>query len=339
MELEIKRAPVHTLGDASALQIRWLGTACYALELGGLSVLLDPFVSNGFVYPWNMESRKDEVERLLAPLEPRPQAVFVSEGHTDHVLDAHRALALWPEATLWGSRTVKNVLAGHGLQERVRDVAKEPTGELFEPGEKPGVALRFQAFESKHTPHFKSGWTFLGGTVDEPLDDEPGFWDYVAGEAYNYLLEFRSLSDPKALPLNVFVLNAPHSRKFPLPSADTPIDVLLILTPSTETVEGDYPAEWIERLQPRVIVLSHFDDFMSPRDYDQEPPSEVLYEADITGFLLDAQRAALRYERFERIVVPALADPSHRSGNTVVRVPLTYRLEASEAAPEGPKSR
>ena len=322
VQLEITRAPVHVVSDPTALQIRWLGTTCYVLELGELSVLLDPFVSNGYVYPWNMESRKDEVLRRFAPLTPAPQAVFVTETHTDHFLDAHAALRLWPEVTLYGSRTAQNLLAGYGLRERARDVAEHPTGELNEPREEPRFALTFEAFASKHTPHFKSGWTFLGGGEAEPLEDEPGFWDYQAGEAYNYLFTFRSLENPALQPLRVFMLNAPHSRSFPLPPADTPIDVLLILTPSTETVEGDYPAEWIHRLQPRIVVLAHFDDFLSARDYDQDPPTKVLYEADVLGFLLEAQRAALSYPRFERIVVPALSDPSHRAANTVVRVPL-----------------
>ncbi|MEZ6189154.1 MAG: MBL fold metallo-hydrolase [Planctomycetota bacterium] len=315
--LEVRPAPQHVPRDPTALQIRWLGTTCYALELGGLCVLTDPFVSTGTVYPWSFGSQPDEVARRLAPLDPAPQALFVTEGHVDHALDAHAALGLWPQAQLYGSRTVRHLLAGFGLDARAHDVAAVTSGELLEP-EAGRFAVRWRAFPSAHTPHFESGWTFLGGVLDEPLDEPPGFWDYQAGEATNYLFSFTG----GARPLNVFLLNAPHSRRYPLPPADTPIDVLLLLTPSTATVEGDYPAEWIERLQPRVVILAHFDDFLARRDYDRDPPVEVLYEADVLGVLLEAQRAAERYPGCERIVVPALSDPTDRRANTVVRIAL-----------------
>ena len=129
------------------------------------------------------------------------------------------------------SDAVRHLLAGFGLDARAHDVAAVTSGELLEP-EAGRFAVRWRAFPTAHTPHFESGWTFLGGVLDEPLDEPPGFWDYQAGEATNYLFSFTG----GARPLNVFLLNAPHSRRYPLPPADTPIDVLLLLTPSTATV-------------------------------------------------------------------------------------------------------
>ncbi len=61
-----------------------------------------------------------------------------------------------------------------------------------------------------------------------------------------------------------------------------------------------YPEELIGRLQPKSIVLSHFNDFFAER-----ADRRLLPTAELTAFLGKCQRAA-SYPGLERILIPDL---------------------------------
>ena len=344
--LSVNNADRAIEGDDKALQIRWFGTACYALQLGELSIVLDPFISTGLTFPGVFVSREEAVGRVFAPLKPEPRAIFVNHTHFDHFLDADEALSTWRDATLYGSQSAVNILHGFGLHKRAVNVAgADRTGRSQMSGviSRGQHSVRYQAFRTEHTPHFRNSLlevTLLDGLVPEPLPEPPRFLDYKAGEVYNYLFEFtrkkaRAGADSNARQetdshrssptgprkLTVFYLGSPyHFDPARLP-ADTPIDVLIMLVPSAQNVES-YPDLWLDHLRPGHIVLSHYDNALQ-----RDSADKVLFAADLIGVLRDVQRAAAK-NGFERIYVPSIAEPSPGvsgpSGrrDTAIRIPF-----------------
>jgi hypothetical protein len=78
------------------------------------------------------------------------------------------------------------------------------------------------------------------------------------------------------------------------------VDVAILCAPTWELSEG-YPGNILQRLKPRHIVASHYDNFfqVNPK------PTEFVPLADMDGFLMRAQNAA-RYPEFENILVPSV---------------------------------
>ncbi len=330
---QIDPAQKHQVGDKSALQVRWFGTSCYTLELGELSLMLDPFVSNGYCFPPDFRKNRAEVDRVFEHLTPAPTAIFVNHTHNDHFLDADRALVEWEDTVLYGGRSAGNLLAGFGLQDRARDVGERSPGRVPEEGGVSGHYVRYQAFRSMHTPHFVlrdleiAGikvpiidvvLTGLNGVVPEPLTEAPEFTDYQTGEVYNYLFDFCDAETDERR-ITVFLLGSPFSEAEPLPPEGTPIDVLIILVSSADNVEGDYPAAWIRRLNPRFMVLSHYNNFFAKRGDSGE--YDTLFAADVEGFIEDL-RAVAADEGVEKIYAPSVADPSREDLDTALRFPI-----------------
>ncbi len=170
------------------------------------------------------------------------------------------------------------------------------------------------ALKTANTPHFAffpllvnsfsfSG-TLLDGIIDKPLSKPPTSMDYQSGEVYNFLFRFRHDSTE----FIVLMLGSPMPLiDYPqsLPPQGIPIDVVFGLTANAENVI-DYPKEQMERLMPRVIILSHFNNFFN-KNADEILHIEGHPLVDIDQYLLDVQKIA-DYPGFEKIIVPAITE-------------------------------
>lgn len=314
--IEIRRSD-HALRESDAgypnqLQLYWFGTACHLIQLGGVSVLTDPFVTN-HLKPFGMVSNPDRVEATLGRIAP-PDAVLLNHSHHDHILDAHAAMsqAEWKARglPLYGGRSAVNLLAGfaggqldpswhpveHGTRVRIA-------------GSKPGYSAVVTAYRSKHGPHLECGYTLADGLIDHPRTTPPrDLLDFQAGEVFNYLIEMRA---PGGVRFNVFYLGAAfHFDESPgsLPPEGTRIDVAIILAPSAKNVRG-YPADHLARLRPKNIVLSHFNTFIR-EDPDEQLAYGPMDFAKMPKFTRDVQatfalNAAARPD-FGKMFVPAI---------------------------------
>ena len=72
-----------------------------------------------------------------------------------------------------------------------------------------------------------------------------------------------------------------------------------------------YPKKDMDDFKPRVVVLSHFNNFFK-NNSDEVLNTLNVPKADIKGVLLNVQLAA-NYPRFEKVIVPALTE---LEGNT-----------------------
>src|SRR5919109_228254 len=89
-----------------AVEIRWLGHACFELEAGGANVLIDPFLTGN---P-SAAASADEVE---------PDVILLTHGHADHLGDTVD-IAMRTGATVVAIVELAHEIAGAGV-ENVKD--------------------------------------------------------------------------------------------------------------------------------------------------------------------------------------------------------------------------
>lgn len=295
------------------LQISWFGSACHLIQLGDISILTDPFVSNGFKIA-GIKSSPMRVAETLGMIRP-PDAVLVNHSHHDHILDAFAAMSqpAWKSAgvPLFGGASCKNLLAGwQDTEVDKRCHALADQGETFSipiAGKK-GYKMKVTAFLTKHSPHLKCGFTFADGFIEQPRESPPhNIFDFKAGEVFDFLIE---LTSPSAA-FNIFILGAPADlEQLPnsLPKSGTPIDVAIILAPSADNVSG-YPEQHLARLRPKHVILSHFNTFMHE---DPDAQLSVLGKDFIKMPKLsrDVQSTfasnATDYPDFKKLYIPAI---------------------------------
>lgn len=282
-------------GAEQTLNIQWLGTACHSITLGDASLLTDPFVTyRGLLRVIFGKLRSDarQVERFLGPLDP-PDAIFVGHSHYDHMLDLHaaRLRAGWGQVPVYGSETTKNLLAGFG------------------PGATDGVhanrldsgwvrindGLSYRAFSAEHAPQAKDILLYPG-YVTAPRSTPPvRAGDFKCGDTYAYLFKLKK-GDAE---FTVFFMGSASTPPlgFPPPEIER-VDVAILCVPGWKNVTG-YPREFIRRLRPRQIVLTHFDNFIQ----EGRAWKSVIATAHLHEFIRESL-AECSYPGFERIVVP-----------------------------------
>jgi L-ascorbate metabolism protein UlaG (beta-lactamase superfamily) len=296
-------------GFADALQLSWFGSGCHLIRLGELSVLTDPFVSNGppLAYPRSRTERVNETLGMIAP----PEAVLINHSHFDHFLDAYPALALEPwrkaRVPLYGGMSCRNLVAGWKDDDVTRrcHVIENHGGKVRVHGVPSGYKLEVTAYPGTHGPHLKCGYTAFDGKVEQPLTSPPeSIDDYKTGEVFNYLIKLTQGTTS----FTVFYLGAIgdlDAIPTKLPGGDR-LDVVLLCAPGADKVPG-YPAGALTRLKARHVVLSHFNTFL------KEDPDEQLsfggkdmIHFDKLSREIQASGLSDDYKEFEKLHIPAI---------------------------------
>ena len=228
-----------------SVRVQWLGTAGFAIEHDGHTLLLDPYVT-----------RASLARCLLAPLRPdhdairrwvpRADAIVVGHTHFDHVLDVPR-IARTTGARVFGSRSAVALCRAQGVSEdRVEVVERDAGSEPVEREVGP-FALRF--VPSAHSPLVLGRVPFPGEIAD--CGDVP-----MRAEAYRcgavFGVEVRvagrtlyHLGSAELVDANVAVKN---------------LDLLLMCVAGW-TTSRELPERVGHRFAPGAVLLSHWDDF------------------------------------------------------------------------------
>jgi L-ascorbate metabolism protein UlaG (beta-lactamase superfamily) len=232
------------LGLPAGLELEWLGVAGYRLTYAGVSVFVDPYVSRVPV--------RDLL--LRRPALPDPAmidryvradvvaGVLIGHTHWDHAVDAP-AIARRFGTTAYGSDSLARLMRLHGLP----SVVVEP-GRRYELG----------PFVVSFTPSRHSKLLF-GRKVpfDGPLTCEdahalsPGA--YKCGAVYGIRIEVAGIS-------------LYHQGSADLDDAQLerdPVDVFLAGVAGRQ-VTPRYWERILPKLDPRVVVPTHYDDFFAP---------------------------------------------------------------------------
>jgi len=264
----------------AGLQLRYLGAGGFLLSRDGEALLTAPFFSNPplrrVIFGW-IRADQAQIDRHLEPLRGQlrgVQAILVGHAHYDHLMDLpYLAERYAPEARIYGSRTSVHLLAAALDPQRLVPM-EGGLGTREVPGQwhlVNGGRIRFMALESAHAPHL-GGWKFFGGEYAADLGALPTRASgWREGQTLAYLIDF--LGEEGQVEFRVYYQDAACAPPagfppaFDLPADQHRVDVAILCAAGFEQVEN-YPEGIVRHLQPRALVLAHWENFFSPLPQD-----------------------------------------------------------------------
>jgi L-ascorbate metabolism protein UlaG (beta-lactamase superfamily) len=228
------------------LEIEWLGTAGFRLTAGGTTVLIDPYVSRPGVRDVALARPLRASTALIDRHVPRADAVLVGHTHFDHALDVP-TIARRDGSTVYGSRSLHHLMGLHGLAAAAVQV------EPHRPYEIGPFTVAF--VPSRHSRLLAGVAVPSGGelTCDH--------LDHLNGRAYN-------CGQVWGITIDVAGLTLYHQGSADLlDDARLPrdVDVFLCGIAGRAFARG-YLQRILTRLEPKVVVPHHWDDFLAPLD-------------------------------------------------------------------------
>lgn len=265
----------------SPLRITWLGTAGFAIEHDGTTLLIDPYVTRASLWDCVRAPLRSDAG-AVARWAPRADAIVAGHTHFDHALDVP-AIARATGATVYGSRSCAALCRIDGVPaDRVVDVESALGGEPVRAQVGP-FALRF--VPSAHSALLLGRVPFPGEIAD--CDQVPmraqryrcgavfGVEITVAGKRL-YHLGSANLVDAQRVP---------------------GVDVLLMCVAGW-TSTPDFPTRVLSAFAPGTILLSHWDDFFRPMEEGARPLPALAFPR-----LVDALGAATRDVRLGTVPI------------------------------------
>ena len=268
------------LGLPAGLDITWLGVSGYLLTYEGVSLFVDPYVSRVPLRALVLrrEAMPDEelIDRYIDA--PGPVAgVLVGHTHFDHAVDAP-AIARRYGTKAYGSSSLAHLMRLHGLGERAVEVVPHQPYELGP------FVVRF--VPSRHSK-------LLFG-VKVPMDGEltcdhlHGLVPtaYKCGAVYGIRIDVAGV--------RIYHQGSADLDDDELP--DEPVDVFLAGV-AGRSVTPRYWERILPRLDPRLIVPTHYDDFFMPLGSEEKFVRGVRLRdlpAEVAAVSRDTQIAGLR---------------------------------------------
>ena len=273
---ELERIP---LDLPDGLEIRWLGVSGYRLTYEGVSLFIDPYVSRVPLRALLLRRQALPDATLIERYAGAPGAVagvLVGHTHFDHAVDAP-ALARRHGTKAYGSASLAQLMRLHGIGDQAVEVV------AHQPYELGPFVVHF--IPSRHSK------LLFGRKV--PMDGEltceqlgglvPG--GYRCGAVYGIRIDVAGLS-------------LYHQGSADLDDGelrDGPVDVFLAGV-AGRSVTPRYWERILPRLDPRVVVPTHYDNFFSPLGRPQDFVKRVRLAAvphEVRRVARDAQVVAL----------------------------------------------
>ncbi|HEX6024524.1 MAG TPA: MBL fold metallo-hydrolase [Solirubrobacter sp.] len=239
---ELERVP---LGLPDGLEIEWLGVAGYRLTYEGVSIFIDPYVSRvpltSLLFRRTTLPDQALIERYVRA--PGPVAgVLIGHTHWDHAVDAP-AIARRYGCPALGSDSLARLMRLHGLD----GVEVEP----HRPYELGPFVVRF--VPSRHSKLLFGRKVPFDGplTCDHLHGLRPGA--YKCGAVYGIRIEVAGIA--------LYHQGSADLDDATLP--EQPVGVFLAGVTGRQ-VTPRYWERILPKLQPRVLVPTHYDDFFTP---------------------------------------------------------------------------
>jgi L-ascorbate metabolism protein UlaG (beta-lactamase superfamily) len=235
------------LGLPAGLEIEWLGVSGYRLTFEGVSIVIDPYVSRASLARLLLGRPALSDPALVSRhvTAPGPVAgVLVGHTHFDHAVDAP-AVARRFGCSAYGSESLAHLMRLHGLG----SVVVEPR-RRYELGP---FAVRF--VPSRHAKLILGRRVPFDGelTCDHLHGLSPAA--YKCGQVWGIRIEVAGIS----------LYHQGSANLVDEALAREPVDVFL----AGVAGRGYTPHYWrriLPKLDPRVVVPAHYDDFFRPID-------------------------------------------------------------------------
>ena len=223
-----------------SIQMRWLGNAGFEFEMGGLTLIVDLFLTRPKARNLFFE-RVEPDEAALRKHIPRCDHILVTHAHFDHCMDAPE-IALRTGAVVHGSANTCAIMRMAGVPEgQIRFIEANTSFNISEIG--------VSVFQAAHP--LIPGYT--PGRVNPALAFPAHLRDYRMDACYSYLLEYEGRR----------ILIWSSTRSAGAPRAD-------LLT--CRAVSGQrWYEELLNQVQPRVVIPQHWDNFFQPLSSHPRP--------------------------------------------------------------------
>ena len=230
----------------AGLELQWLGTAGFRLSYEGAHLYIDPYLTRPPLGPLlRARSLRPSPERIFAHV-PAADAVVVGHTHFDHALDVPAICARY-RCPAFGSPSLARLMALHGVPELAREV------EIYR-------TYSVGPFELTFVPSVHSKLT-LGLRI--PMDgeltcdhlDHLGSRQYKCGQVYGIHIAVAGVSFYHQGSADLIDDAIRHRG----------VDYFLCGL-AGRGYTRDYMKRVLSRLEPRVVVAQHHDNFMRPLD-------------------------------------------------------------------------
>lgn len=296
--------PLWQNAEATPPSLQYLGVGGYLLRWQGEALLFAPSFSNPASLgqpPLRVEADKAKIDQLM-PAAADVSMLLVGHAHYDHLLDVPYVLqAHSPQAKVYGSKTMGHILAAVIPRERIVD-AESAMAVGATPGQwfySPQRRLRAMPIKSEHAPHM-FGIKLLTGSYTEDLTELPrSTFGWKEGQTLAWLVD---LLDEQGRPLyRIHYQDAASTPPLGLPPQlpdSKRVDVVVLCVGAWNQAAA-YPQVLLQRLQPRLALLGHWEDFFGN---DPRQPQGLRLQ-DIRG-IVGVTRANLPADGSLKLPVP-----------------------------------
>ncbi len=254
----------------AGLELTWLGTAGFRFRYEGHTLLIDPYLTRLPLGRFlSRQAARSDAEMIARHIDAA-DAVLVGHSHFDHALDVP-LIAAATGARVYGSRSTAHLMALHGLGDRAVEV-------------EPYRAYDIGPFLVSFVPSAHARLLF---GVSVPMSGDITC-DHVDG------LHARAYGCGQVLGIHV---RAGGTGFYHMGSAELEdeaivhrgVDVLLAAI-AGRGFSPRFLERALRRLEPRLFVPHHHDDFFRPLDQ----PMELSFNVDLAG-CVDEIRRLSRY--------------------------------------------
>jgi L-ascorbate metabolism protein UlaG (beta-lactamase superfamily) len=274
---ELERVPPEL---PPGLEISWLGVSGYRLTYEGVSVLIDPYVSRVPLRSLLLRRKALPDESLISRFIGAPGEVggiLVGHTHFDHAIDAP-AVARRFRTKAYGSASLAHLMRLHGLgASGVEVVPKRP----YEIGP---FVVRF--VRSRHSK------LLLGRKV--PMDGE-----LTCDHLHGLVPTAYKCGDVWGIRIEVGGIALYHQGSADLDDDELGHDLVDVFLAGVagRSVTPRYWERILPRLDPRLVVPTHYDDFFAPLGREEKLIRGAKLQelpGEIASVSRDARVAALR---------------------------------------------
>jgi L-ascorbate metabolism protein UlaG (beta-lactamase superfamily) len=265
------------LGLPAGLEVEWLGVTGYRLTYEGVSIVIDPYVSRATLLDLVLRRPALSDPALVArylDVPGRLAGVLVGHTHFDHAIDAPALVALHG-CRAYGSASLRSLMRLHGLDSEVVSA-----GVVYELGP---FAVRF--VPSRHSK------LILGRRV--PFDGE-----LTCEHLHGLSPAAYKCGDVFGIRVDVAGVSLYHQGSANLIDdalRREPVDVFLAGV-AGRSYTPRYWERMFAKLDPRLVVAAHFDDFLRPLDRGLRVARGMKLDAladEIAAVSRDARVAAM----------------------------------------------